>query len=197
MSFNDFKYCACLFSIVIISSSFVLVQSEVIKRKNEFFGIAHGVENVPSSNLSKERGFFVILNKARRDSSMQPLMIDKDLTRAARYHSYDMATQNYFSHDTYDRNPLTDSLEYICNAHDRTQKFVDHETERKIAKISACCSENCCHDAITSMDVFNAYLNSPGHRENMFNPNHRLIGIGYINIPGSKKPHCWTMDFGN
>ena len=68
--------------------------------------------------------FLKILNKARKDSLLEPVMIDKDLSRAARYHSYDQATQNYIGHDTYDRNPETDSLEFVCDVHARTEKFL-------------------------------------------------------------------------
>ena len=42
---------------------------------------------------------------------------------------------------------------------------------------------------------FISWFNSPGHCKNMFNPDHRLVGIGYIHIPGSENPHCWTTDF--
>ena len=88
-----------VFSII----SFFLLPSFVCsfypRKTHEFFGVAIGIENVPSSSLMNERQFLIILNKARKDSLLAPLMIDKDLSRDARYHSYDMGTQDYFGHD--------------------------------------------------------------------------------------------------
>ena len=184
-----------VFSII----SFFLLPSFVCsfypRKTHEFFGVAIGIENVPSSSLMNERQFLIILNKARKDSLLEPLMIDKDLSRAARYHSYDMGTQNYFGHDTYDRNIITDSLEFVCDVHARTKNFLKYESKNKVWKVSAGVSENCCFRAASGKEAFISWLNSPPHCKNMFNPDHRLVGIGYVHIPGSKKPHCWTTDF--
>jgi len=165
------------------------------EKSQQFFGIAFGTENVPSSSKMNERQFLIILNKARKDSLLEPLMIDEDLSRAARYHSYDMSTQNYFAHETYDRNKITDSLEFVCDAHARTKKFLKYESKDKLWKVSAAVFENCAYGSTTGAEVFTSWFNSPPHCKNMFNPDHRLVGIGYINIPGSDKPHCWSAEF--
>ena len=136
-----------VFSIItfFLLSSFVC--SFYTRKSHKFFGVAVGIENVPSSSLMNERQFLIILNKARKDSLLEPLMIDKDLSRAARYHSYDMGTQNYFGHDTYDRNIITDSLEFVCDEHARTKNFLKYESENKVWKVSAGVSENCNYGA--------------------------------------------------
>jgi len=164
-------------------------------KRYEFFGVAFGTENVPSTNAMFEKQFLNILNKARKDSLLEPVMIDKDLSRAARYHSYDQATQNYIGHDTYDRNPETDSLEFVCDVHARTEKFLIYESKDKVWRVSGGVYENCAYGPSTAMKAFISWFNSPGHCKNMFNPDHRLVGIGYIHIPGSVNPHCWTTDF--
>ena len=79
----------------------------------QFFGIPKGAEDVPTSNTQKEKMFLYILNQARKEKNMQPLMLVQDLNRAARYHSYDMASQGYFEHDTYDINDTTGMLDYV------------------------------------------------------------------------------------
>ena len=58
-------------------------------------GTPSGREIVPSSNEKTEKEFLIILNKARKSYGLQILTIDYDLTRAARYHSYDMYSQKY------------------------------------------------------------------------------------------------------
>lgn len=187
---------------VVFSIAFLLiylfcsfVSSLSLKKTYEFFGIAFGTENVPSTNVMLEKEFLKILNKARKDSLLEPVMLDVDLSRAARYHSYDMATQNYREHETLDRNPITDSLEFVCGVYKRLKQFLKHETKTKVWRVSGGVSENCAWECPSAMRVFIAWYNSPGHCKNMFNPSHRLIGIGYIHIPGSKNAHCWTTDF--
>ena len=195
MIFQQKNSTILVFSIItfFLLSSFVC--SFYPRKSHKFFGIALGIENVPSSSLMNERQFLIILNKARKDSLLELLMIDKDLSRAARYHSYDMGTQDYFGHDTYDRNIITDSLEFVCDEHTRTKNFLKHESKNKVWKVSAGVSENCNYGAANGKEVFTSWLNSPPHCKNMFNPDHRFVGIGYIHITGSKKPHCWTADF--
>ncbi len=171
------------------------VSSLSLNKRYEFFGIAFGTENVPSTNVMLEKEFLKILNKARKDSLLEPVMLDVDLSRAARYHSYDMATQNYRGHETLDRNPITDSLEFVCGVYKRMKQFLKHETKSKVWRVSGGVYENCAWGSSTAMHVFITWYNSPGHCKNMFNPSHRLIGIGYIHIPGSKNAHCWTTDF--
>ena len=181
------------FLTLVLFSSFI--ETLYSKKRYEFFGVAFGTENVPSTNAMLERQFLNILNKARKDSLLEPVMIDKDLSRAARYHSYDQATQNYIGHDTYDRNPETDSLEFVCDVHARTEKFLIYESKDKVWRVSGGVYENCSYGPSTAMKAFISWLNSPEHCKNMFNPDHRLVGIGYIHIPGSENPHCWTTDF--
>jgi uncharacterized protein YkwD len=78
------------------------------------YGKPSGDEDVPSSSLVQESKFFNTLNKARKEMGMNELEIDWDLFRAARYHSYDMGTDNYFEHASYDRSELTGHLERVC-----------------------------------------------------------------------------------
>ena len=56
--------------------------------------------------------------------------------------------------------------------------------------------ENIARGNVTALDAYNAWYNSPGHYANMFNPDFKVIGIGYIQLPGSKFTHYWTTDFG-
>lgn len=49
----------------------------------------------------------------------------------------------------------------------------------------------------TSADaVFQAWMNSDGHRANILNPSAREMGIGHAYVPTSTYHHYWTMELG-
>ena len=72
-----------------------------------------GSENLASFNEAEELKMIDILNRARLEKNLQPLTIDPDLVRVARYHAMDMAKENYFSHESQNKvkNKLTKSVE--------------------------------------------------------------------------------------
>ena len=150
-----------------------------------FNGIATGEENILSSSEKEEIRFLDTLNKVRIDQGLHPLKLNQDLSRAARYHSYDMATQSYFEHDSYDRKNECSGLEKVASFNVRLQQFSSHGSGENITAGS-----NDAYGAYTS------WYNSPGHYENMFNKDYTSIGIGYISVPGSIWEHYWTTTFG-
>ena len=148
------------------------------------WGQPSGNENVPSSNLYEEQLFVDILNEARKKKGMKPLVIDEDLCRAARYHSYDMGVQHYFEHATYDRNLVSGRPEFVCKTFERTKFFASASGENIAAGNS------------TAEKTYWQWYHSPGHHRNMFNPKWSRIGVGYVKIEGSPYVHYWTTDFG-
>ncbi|MBQ7703854.1 MAG: CAP domain-containing protein [Selenomonadaceae bacterium] len=44
-------------------------------------------------------------------------------------------------------------------------------------------------------EVVAAWMNSPGHRENIMNPKFRELGMGYLYLPDSKYKHYWAQLF--
>ena len=115
---------------------------------------------------------------------MQPLVIDEDLCRAARYHSYDMGVQHYFKHATYDRNLVSGNPEFVCKTFDRIKVFASASGENIAAGNS------------TAEKTYWQWYHSPGHHRNMFDPKWSRIGVGYVKIEGSPFVHYWTTDFG-
>ena len=53
--------------------------------------------------FTDEKEILAIINSERKKQGMQELIWEEDLARAARYHAYDLATQKYFDHNSYDR----------------------------------------------------------------------------------------------
>ena len=169
----------------------VLAKQELLDRNHLIYSNSYsnygkptGDEYVPSSSIIQESKFFNTLNKARKEMGMNELEIDWDLFRAARYHSYDMGTDNYFEHASYDRSDLTGHLERVCGTFARIYQF------------GTSYGENIAAGSSTGDRTYNQWFNSPGHYRNMFNPKFKTIGVGYVKTEGSSYTHYWTTDFG-
>ena len=106
-----------------------------------------------------------------------PLAMNAALRQAAREHSRDMGSRNYFDHTSLDgRSP---------------------DERMKAAGWSGRASgENIFGGPTTAAAVVDGWMKSPGHCENMMNPGYRVIGVGYAEVPGSQLRHYWTQDFG-
>tara|TARA_B100000700_G_C14898326_1_gene786109 strand:+ start:106 stop:1092 length:987 start_codon:yes stop_codon:yes gene_type:complete len=154
------------------------------KSKKFLNGIPNGDEDLASSSIDKEIEFLRILNKERIKKGMQPLKMNQDLTRAARYHSFDMGSQNYFAHQTYDRPNNGSKLIEICGPFDRIRKFSKYYG-----------GENLYAGGSSAQSAYNSWYESPGHYRNMFNPKYKEIGIGFIKVEGSKYTNYWTTNF--
>jgi len=146
-------------------------------------GIPSGNETISSSDEVKELEFLKILNKARKEKGLGPLKLDYDLCRAARYHSYDMASQNYVGHATKDRPENRGKLIEVCTTFERIRKF------------ASCGGEIIAAGSSTAEGAYSGWYNSPGHYKIMFNRSFTKVGIGYISLDGSKRGSYWTADF--
>lgn len=149
-----------------------------------FNGIANGDEDIPSSSTAQERDFLAILNKARIEKGLTPLKVKYNLCRAARYHSYDMGTQGYFQHDSYDRRSECSGLERVSSCQERLVQFTGRGGGENIAGGNE-----------SAEATYKQWFNSPGHYKNMFSDRYEYIGIGYVKIARSKLTHYWTTNF--
>ena len=147
------------------------------------WGKPNGKEDVPSADLIEEIKFVEILNKERKRKGLSKLEIDKNLCRAARYHSYDMGIQKYFEHASYDRND-NGELEKVCGTFERTRVF------------GSCNAENIAAGGNNAERTYEQWFNSPGHNRNMFDKSWTRIGVGYVKVEDSPYTHYWTTDFG-
>lgn len=106
-----------------------------------------------------------------------PLTMDATLRRAAREHSRDMGTRNYFEHSSPDGRSPDDRM-------------------RAAGWSGRSSGENIYGGPPTAAAVVDGWMKSPGHCANMMSPGFRIIGIGYADVPGSQLTHYWTQDFG-
>ncbi len=123
----------------------------------------------------------VLTNIERANEGLQPLTLNSQLSATAQGHSEDMAVNDFFSHTGLDGDRLGDRAE---------QNNYDYRA----------LGENIAAGQRTPAQVVQAWINSPGHRENILNPNFTEIGIGYEFLANDRGEvnfnHYWTQVFG-
>ncbi|MBV6623511.1 MAG: CAP domain-containing protein [Rivularia sp. (in: Bacteria)] len=122
-----------------------------------------------------------LTNSYRSEYGLQALTLNTDLLESAQLHSQDMALADFFSHTGSNGTRVSD----------RT-KSAGYE--------SSYVGENIAAGYITAEEVVRGWINSPGHRENILNPNFEEIGVGYYNLVNDTGEinynTYWTQDFG-
>jgi uncharacterized YkwD family protein/spore coat assembly protein SafA len=115
-----------------------------------------------------------ITNDYRAQNGLPALTFDWQLARVARYKSADMRDKGYFSHTspTYG-SPFTMMKNFGIN-YSRA-------------------AENIAAGQRTPEEVVRSWMNSPGHRKNILDPNVTRIGVGYAK--GGSYGHYWTQMF--
>jgi uncharacterized protein YkwD len=105
------------------------------------------------------------------------------LDSAARYHAADMAADDYFQHDSYDR--VGGSLSRTCSWSARVDTYYANRTSM---------AENIAAGYSTPAAAMNGWMNSSGHRANILSTGQREIGVGYFR--GGSYGSYWVQDFG-
>ena len=147
-----------------------------------FYGMPTGSEVILSSNKTGEQELLGYINAERKNLGMLPLEWEEGLAKASRYHSYDLGTQNYFNHSTYDRK--NGKLVKIGGTFDRIKKFYSKSFVN---------SENIAAGSEKPYNTYMQWYNSKGHYENMFNPESTKIGIGTYYVEDSPFGYYWSM----
>ena len=141
-----------------------------------------GNNNSPSNSSNDfTKQVLQLTNDFRQENGLKPLTWDPELATAAQKHSDNMGKQDFFSHTGKDGSKLGDR---IRAAGDDSRTF----------------GENIAAGQRTPEQVVQGWMNSPGHRRNILNPNFESIGVGYH----QEKPdtgsvnyqHYWTQNFG-
>jgi len=115
-----------------------------------------------------------LTNAEREKAGLKPCAgDDTNLNRSARAKSEDMAANNYFSHDS---PTYGDPFAMMRNFGVQYQSA----------------GENIAKGQPTPGEVVQAWMNSPGHRENILNGSYTHLGVGYVANNGQP---CWTQQF--
>ncbi|WDF04713.1 SafA/ExsA family spore coat assembly protein [Shouchella hunanensis] len=127
-----------------------------------------------SQEQSIEQEVVRLVNAERAKHGLQPLKENWELSRVARFKSADMRDKNYFSHTS----PTYGS---------------PHQMIRDFGIQYRASGENIAAGQTTAQAVFNSWMNSSGHRQNILSPTYTEIGVGYAE--GGSYRHYWTQMF--
>lgn len=148
-----------------------------------FYGLPTGKEYVQRMFAEEERKMLDMINKEREKKGLSIMEMDSSLSAACRYQAYDMGTQNYVSHLGYDLG--ADGREYFANyTFDRIRQFYNK---------TRILGENISWGRDKAYFTYKGWYESPGHNKIMFNPDNRLVGIGFVHIPGSEEKFYWVL----
>ncbi len=123
------------------------------------------------SQAEFEQEVIRLTNLERDKHGFKPLKLDESLANVARKKSVDMATNNYFSHDSPTYGSPFAMMESLG-----------------IKYYSA--GENIARGQTTPSEVVQAWMDSEGHRENILHPDFTHIGVGF-EVDG----YYWTQQF--
>ena len=114
----------------------------------------------------------------RRFGPAPALAAHPALRVAARDHSLDMASRNYFDHVTPER------------------RTVEQRAKAAGFPFEATIGENIGAGRPTAAGVVEQWMASTHHCQNIMNPQFRHIGVGYATREGARYTHYWTLVFG-
>ena len=136
---------------------------------------AHGP---PALALERdERALCKLINRFRAERGAPPLRASLTLTKAARWHSVDMARHDYFGH--------VDS---------RGREF--DARIRSFGYTGPTMGENLAAGADDAPTMFKVLRNSPEHRRNMLRAKLKVIGVGRTYGAGTLFEWYWSTTFG-
>lgn len=151
-------------------------------RNGQYFGRPTGTEMVASFNVQSEKEMLAYINAERAKKGQKPLVWEEDLAKAARYHAFDMGSQDYFEHDSHDR--TNGNLKEVAGTFERIRAFYNTTFVN---------SENIAAGNEGAKDTYMQWFNSPGHYDNMFNGASGKVGIGVCYVPGSTFGYYWVF----
>ncbi len=150
-----------------------LASSAVMGQRNTIIS-----EQSPSLLLDEARVVY-LGNLERRARGIPPLRWNRQLTGAARWYSWD-STEN---------RPVG-----FCGHQDTAGNWPDYRT-RASGYLGNAGAENAFCGYVTPEIAIQGWMNSPGHRANLLDPNSRETGVGYYRRSDGRG--YITQDFGN
>ncbi|ALC85692.1 MULTISPECIES: CAP domain-containing protein [unclassified Bacillus (in: firmicutes)] len=112
-----------------------------------------------------------LTNQERAKEGLKALQIDVKLTQSAQEKSQDMKNKNYFSHTSPTYGSPFDQMKALGITYNSA-------------------GENIAMGQPSAEEVVDAWMKSPGHRENIMNPSFTHIGVGL-----SDSGFYWTQQF--
>jgi uncharacterized protein YkwD len=128
------------------------------------FVAGHPAAAGTDDRASLERQLLGLIDRERSDHGLSALKTDAILTDAARGHSEEMAEKNYFNHVSPTRS-LRSPMDRYTRAGGRAPSISLGENIYMSSRTSATAAHQ-------------AFMHSPGHRENILERSWRRVGVG-------------------
>jgi hypothetical protein len=128
-----------------------------------------------------------LLNGVRADDGLRPLVLNAQLSRAARSHSEDMVGHSYFAHEGRNGSQVKDRIELTGYLPKSSSWTIGENLAWGTGALA------------TPKAIMNAWMNSKGHRDNILKAAYREIGFGIlIGNPADTTGHgaTYTTEFG-
>ncbi len=129
------------------------------------------IPQLDSSVSSYEAEVVRLVNSIRQKNGLQPLSVNWEISRVARYKSQDMLDNGYFSHTS----PTYGSPFQMIKAFGLSYRNAGENIAKGYASPQA---------------VVNGWMNSSGHRANILSASYTQIGVGYVS-----QGNYWTQMF--
>lgn len=112
---------------------------------------------------TEEKALLVLINQARTQAGVKALTFDSGVLKTARLKARDMVDKNYFAHQspTYG-SPFDMMRQFGVSFKSAGENIAGNQTYEK---------------------AFNAWMNSPGHKQNILNASFTATGIGITDSP--------------
>jgi uncharacterized protein YkwD len=128
----------------------------------------------PAGNAAFEAQVVTLVNAERAGAGCPAVTVDDRLTAAARAHSTEMASRDYFSHTT------PEGVEFATRITNAGYRWSG-------------AGENIAKGQRTPQDVMTSWMNSPGHKANILNCGFKNLGVGVA--ADATGALLWTQDF--
>lgn len=117
-------------------------------------------KSFPDEITAEEQQMIALVNEARRQAGLAPLVADAQLSDIARMKSRDMADNNYFSHQSPTYGSPFEMLQTFGISYSTAAENI------------------ACHQTVQG--AHQALMQSQGHRDNILKPTFTRIGIGIV-----------------
>jgi uncharacterized protein YkwD len=141
----------------------------------------------PPIDEGLERAVINVINQRRRERGCDPLAYSPELTAAARWHSYDMASR-VFPQGTFDPDAHTGS--------NGSNRIIRAKQAGYVEAPGTRVRENLIAGSVSAADVVNGWMDNSIHEEQMFDCTYNDIGVGYVYDEDSQYRIYWTAMFG-
>ncbi|GEM_PF-5714957 len=142
-----------------------------------------------------KRSIIDLTNAERQQRGLAALRFNIFLAESAQAHTDDMQQRDYMAHESPEGTTAVDRV--------KVAGYLD-EFNRCQCSSSYTVGENLAKGQVTAAEVVQGWMDSPGHRKNILNPDFTEIGIGITKFDALKNSgnfdpasYFWGQNFGN